>query len=188
MPTKHKIKAGDAVRDIRSGMSDSQLMDKYGLSAKGLRRSFDMLIEGNAITLDDLYAPSPPVHDTVFVETIRELPRHYLAIAVDIYEVKRPEIKDILSNVTEKGLGIIGMSAGIGEIKTLVIPAGDFIESDPILLEAQCRWAEEEKDTGEWLAGFKITRISDKSLDDLRRLILALPFLDSRESRELPEG
>jgi hypothetical protein len=31
MPIKPKIKAGDAVRDIRSGMSDPQLMEKYGI-------------------------------------------------------------------------------------------------------------------------------------------------------------
>ena len=84
----------------------------------------------------------------------------------------------MLSDVTEKGIGITGMAARIGETKTFVIPAGDFIETDPILLEARCQWAEEEKETGEWLAGFEITRISEKCLDDLRRLIQSLPFFD----------
>ncbi|MCL4553002.1 MAG: hypothetical protein M1305_05560, partial [Candidatus Marsarchaeota archaeon] len=62
--------------------------------------------------------------------------------------------------------------------KTLVISVEDFIEADSILFEAQCRWAEKERDTGEWLAGFEITKISEKCLNDLRRLIQSLPFLD----------
>ena len=128
--------------------------------------------------MEELYATSPSAHDTVFVENMRELPRHHLAMAVDIYEWKHPEIKGMLSNVTEKGIAITGMAARIGETKTFVIPAGDFIEADPVLLEARCQWAEKDKDTGEWLAGFEITRISEKCLDDLRRLIQSLPFFD----------
>jgi hypothetical protein len=166
------------VKDIRSGMSDSDLMKRYALSSDGLRRIFQTLIEGNTITADELYTTSPSVHDTVFVENMRELPRHYLAMAVDIYESKHPEIRGNPSNITEKGIAITGMAARIGETKALVISAGDFIEADSILFEAQCRWAREDRDTGEWLAGFEITRISEKCLEDLRGLIQSLPFLD----------
>ena len=87
----------------------------------------------------------------VFVENMRELPRHYLAIAVEIHEAKRPEIRGMLSNITEKGIAMTGMSARVGDTKTFVIPTGDFIKSDPIMFEARCQWAEEERDTGEWL-------------------------------------
>ncbi len=168
----------DFIKDIRSGMSNSDLMKKYALSSDGLRRLFEMLIEANAISSQDIYATSPSAYDTVFVENMRELPRHHLAMAVEIYETKSPEINGMLSDVTEKGIGITGMAARIGETKTLVIPAGDFIEADPILIEARCQWAEKDKDSGEWLAGFQITRISEKCLDDLRRLIQSLPFFD----------
>jgi hypothetical protein len=241
MPTKPKIKAGDAARDIRSGMTDSQLMEKYGLSAKGLhslilkllevkaitpaeidqrraayhdttiigrmseedfiqdirsgtsdsdlmqkyalssdglRRIFQRLIEANAIKVEELYGTSPPAHDTVFVENARELPRHFLAIAVDVYEFNSPEIRGVLSNITEKGIAVQGMPARMGESKTLVIPAKAFIEADPIIFKADCRWANQEIDTGEWVAGFQITQISDKCLNDLRRLIKSLPFLE----------
>ena len=168
----------DFVKDIRSGMSDSDLMKKHALSSDGLRRIFQTLIEANAITAEELYGTSPLAQDTVFVENPQELPRHYLAMAVDIYESKRPEIRGMVSNVTEKGIEITGMSARIGETKTLVIPTGDFMEADPIKFEAKCRWAREEKETGEWLAGFEITKISKKCTDDVRRLIRSLPFFD----------
>jgi uncharacterized protein (DUF433 family) len=173
-----KIEARDIVEDIRSGMTDSELMKKYDLSSEGLRFALQKMTDTQVIALKELYATSSSAHDTVFVENMRELPRHHLAMAVDIYEAKRPEIKGMLSDVTEKGIGITGMAARIGETKTFVIPAGDFIEADPILLEARCQWAEEERDTGDWLAGFEIIRISEKCLDDLRRFIQSLPFFD----------
>jgi uncharacterized protein (DUF433 family) len=173
-----QIDAGDIVKDIRAGMTDSELMEKYQLSSEGLRFALQTLTDTKVIALDELYGASPTVHDTVFVENMRELPRHYLAIAVEIYESKHPRIRGMLTNVTEKGIAATGMSARVGESKTLLIPAGDFIEADPILFEAECRWAREEKETGEWAAGFQITKISENCMEDLRRLIQALPFFD----------
>jgi uncharacterized protein (DUF433 family) len=166
----------DIIEDIRSGMTDSKLMEKYGLSADGFQMVLQMLIETNAITLQELYDTVPSAHDTVSLKNMRELPRQYLAVAVDIYESKRPEIRGTLSNVTEKGMAITGIAAQVGEFRTFVIPAEDFIEADPILLEAQCRWGTKEKSTGESLAGFEITKISEKGLDDLRRLMGSLSF------------
>jgi len=173
-----RIQDADFIKDIRSGMSDSDLMTKYALSGEGLRRIFQRAVEANAITLEELYGTSSSVHDTVFVENLRELPRHYLAIAVDVYEWTRPELRGMLSNITEKGIAVTGLTARVGETKRLVIPAGDFIESDSIIFEAACRWAKEEEETGEWTAGFEIRKISEKCLRDLRSLIQVLPFLD----------
>jgi hypothetical protein len=101
-----------------------------------------------------------------------------LAVAVDIYQSKYPEIRGVLSNITERGIAITGMPARIGEITPLMMPTGDFIDADAIMFEAECRWAKEEEETGEWLAGFEIIKISEKCLDDLRTLIQSLPFLD----------
>jgi uncharacterized protein (DUF433 family) len=166
------------IEDIRSGMSDAELMKEYALSHDGLRRVFQMLTEANAITVEELYGTSPSAHDSVFVENMSESRGHHLAMSVEICESRRPEIRGMLSNVTEKGIAIIGIEACLGEAKTFVIPAGDFIEADPVLFEARCQWAERERDSGEWLAGFEITRISEKCLGDLQRLIQFLPFLD----------
>ncbi len=166
------------VQDIRSGMPDSQLMEKYALSSDGLRRVLQTLLDTNVIALEELYGASASTHDSVFVENLRELPRRHLAIAVDICESKHPEIMGTLSNITEKGIGATGIAAKIGETTSFVISPEDFIEASPILFEARCQWAREEKGTGEWLAGFEITAISQKCLTDLRRLIQVLPFLD----------
>jgi len=171
-----QIDAGDIVKDIRWGMTDSELMKKYDLSSEGLRLVLQTLTDTQVIAVEELYATYPSAHDTVFVENMREFPRRHLAMAVDIYEWKHAEIKGILSTVTEKEIAITGMAARIGETKTFVMPTGDFIEADPVLLEARCQWVEKDKNSGEWIAGFEITKISSKCLDDLRRLIQSLPF------------
>jgi len=173
-----RLDESSLIEDIRSGISDSDLMVKYDLSADGLRTMFQNLMKAKAITPEDLYGASTSVHDTVFVENLRALPRNYLAMAVDIYQWKHAEIRGLLNDVTEKGVGISGMPARIGEVMILAISGGDFIHCDPIVFEAECRWASREKETGEWLAGFEITNISETCLEDLRRLIECLPFLD----------
>lgn len=173
-----RIDGSDMVKDIRSGMTDSELMQKYGLSPEGLGFAFQALTNTNVLAVEELYHPSPSQQDTVFVENMVELPRHHLAMAVEVYESTRPDIRGMLSNVTDKEIAVAGMAARIGETKTFVIPAEDFIEADPVVLDARCRWAEKERDTGEWLAGFEITAISKTCLDNLRRLIQSLPFLD----------
>jgi uncharacterized protein (DUF433 family) len=166
-----QIEAQDMVEDIRSGMADAELMEKYTLSSEGLRRIFQTLMEEGAIAVEDLYAKPVSQYDSVFVENWREMPRHYLAMTVHIYESQRPEIMGTLSDITEKGIAIAGIEASVGETTTLVIPAENFVGADPIEFEAKCRWATKETDSGEWFAGFQIAKISAKSLEDLKGLI-----------------
>jgi hypothetical protein len=51
---KRAIKAKEAVADIRSGMDDASLMEKYHLSAEGLQSLFDKLVTGGFIDLSDI--------------------------------------------------------------------------------------------------------------------------------------
>ena len=62
-----EIKAKDAVRDIRSGMDDFALMDKYGLSAKGLQSLFDQLVAAGLLSRGDLDLRMPFSEGTVDV-------------------------------------------------------------------------------------------------------------------------
>ncbi len=51
---RRKISAREAVADIRSGMDDSALMTKYGLSAEGLQTLFDKLVNTGFIDLAEI--------------------------------------------------------------------------------------------------------------------------------------
>ncbi len=169
-----QIKTTEIVEAIRSGMTDYELMEKYSLSPEGLERAFQTLVDGDAINVADLDRRSVSQDDTVFIECLRELPRHYLAVAVNVFELAHPDKKGSLRDVTEKGIGISGIEARAGETKKLVIPSEKFLDADPIEFQAKCMWAKREDDEGEWAAGFQITNISEKCLDNLRRLIRAL--------------
>ncbi|MDQ7784033.1 MAG: hypothetical protein RDU20_14210 [Desulfomonilaceae bacterium] len=51
---KLEIKASEAIRDIRTGMSKSDFMRKHRLSAKGLQSLFGKLVEAGAVTGSEL--------------------------------------------------------------------------------------------------------------------------------------
>lgn len=60
-----RIHAQQAARDIRLGMSDFALMEKYRLSAKGLQSLFDKLISAGLLTREFLGRRGLGIDDTV---------------------------------------------------------------------------------------------------------------------------
>ena len=65
---KPRLNAREVVADIRSGLSDEQLMSKYGLSAKGLTALFDKLAAANLISRGELEARMSHRESTVDLE------------------------------------------------------------------------------------------------------------------------
>jgi hypothetical protein len=51
---KLKISAGKAAEDIRSGLSDSDMMQKYMLSPKGLVSLYKKLLEVGIVDQEDM--------------------------------------------------------------------------------------------------------------------------------------
>jgi hypothetical protein len=171
-----QLTAGELVQEIRAGVSDFDLMEKYGLSSKGLEKAFRTLIAAGAIEEEQLRSRSQSVYDTVFIESMREIPRYYLALTVEIYEATRPGVKGKLRDITEQGVGITGIPAKVGEIKTLVIPADKFIDVQQIVFDAECVWTEKPAPGGRFAAGFRLASISEQALTDLKMLIRSVAF------------
>lgn len=69
--SKPTVSAREVITDIRSGMSDATLMEKYGLSAKGLQRLFGKLLKAGAIQQRDLDQRAELI-DSVALEGIDE--------------------------------------------------------------------------------------------------------------------
>ncbi len=178
MPQKQQVNINEVVNDIRSGMADHELMAKYGLSAKGLRRAFEKLVELRAIGQGELDARSQAAADTVFFKSMRELPRHYLVIPIPIHEIGRhAESAGKIRDITEKGMGVIGIEASVGATKLFSIPPNEFVTVGPFSFKAVCRWIE-RSGPGDFVGGFAITEISDDGLGKLRQLIRELTFGD----------
>jgi len=168
-----RLEPPEMAKDIRSGMTDFELMEKHDLSPKGLQRAFDELTRSGQIDQSELDSRFS-AYDTVTVQSLRDMPRHFLAVAVDVYELGHPETRGILRDITEKGVGIVGIRVKPGTLKTFTIPSENFIDEGPILFEAKCVWSTPESWDQEATAGFQIVKISEKSLQDLRELIRSL--------------
>ena len=70
--SKRKIKAKPFVRDLRSGMSDRELMDKYILSENQLHKLLHKLVDAGAIDEMELFMRTSLSDSTIsraFVET-----------------------------------------------------------------------------------------------------------------------
>ncbi len=171
---KRIVQARDIVRDIRAGMTDGDLMEKYGLSAKGLESAFTKLVNSGILTVGEIYGQRLSGQDTVIIDDVRELPRHFLSMTIPIYEATDEAHKGRICEVTERGVGITGVPARIGQVKSFVIACRPFLDVENIRLEAECIWMNAGKKTEEWYGGFQITKISPKHLKNLRELIRLL--------------
>ena len=65
---KRTIRAKDVVQDIRSNMTDAQLMEKYQLSAKGFQSVLKKLIKHNLMSESDLAVRPVGYEDTVAID------------------------------------------------------------------------------------------------------------------------
>lgn len=62
---KRKIKGKEFVRDLRNGMADRQLMEKYALSAAQPRSVFGKLVDSGAIDEMELYIRTTRYESTI---------------------------------------------------------------------------------------------------------------------------
>ncbi len=175
---KRIINAREIIDDVRSGMSDAELMEKYRLSSMGLQSAFSKLLNSRLLTVDEIYGQPhrDDENNTVIIDDPRKVPSRFLTISVPLYEESREEMRGRLRDITEKGMNITGIDARLGEVKQFVIPCQDYLDVSSIHFEAECRWLLPKKDEAFSLAGFQITQISRKDLTELRRLIGCLTF------------
>lgn len=179
MSNPRTINPAELVNDIRSGMTDVQLMEKHKVSLRSLASLLKQLVEFKALRPREVFGRLPEYADDVVLENVeatlesmRKLPRQYVDVSVGVLDAKDPEARGWLCDVTEEGLGIKGIACRVGENRTLLVTPYQRTECEPFLVRAECRWCRSrvgEEDS----AGFKITAISEESLTELRKLVAA---------------
>jgi hypothetical protein len=174
MQGKKIIKASEIVRDIRGGLTNLDIMEKYQLSSKGLQSLFTKLIEARAVRNGELDGRVPLGEDTVGLDQPRSVPRNYLCVRLPVYAVESPADEGQVNDITEKGLQVAGLSATVGERKALLLKPNGFDDIQPFAFDALCRWVTPRTALEQALAGFEIADISEGALEELRRLIRAL--------------
>src|SRR5271157_1222861 len=108
---KRTIKANDIIRDLRSGMTVSQLMDKYKVSLKALRFVFRRLLNAGAITKDELAAQAALYRDTADLKGVRKWLRKTATFPVRIYDSGSPFATGYVLDISEKGVCVKGLEA-----------------------------------------------------------------------------
>jgi hypothetical protein len=181
MSAKRQIKVPEFLKDMRSGLDDTGLMERYGLSADDLKRVLRKLVEAKAVTAAELEkrsAVAPDYPAPSMPSDFRVSRREMLDFPLPIYESDLPEVTGFVRDISDQGFGTKGIHAEVGETKIFVIPADKLFHLNPIEVEAVCRWTGKEGIFGEPVAGFEVTRVLGGNLEDLQILVRSLPLED----------
>lgn len=98
----------------------------------------------------------------------REMKR--IPYQVPIYQTSNLDKMGLVRNISEKGVGVKGFEVQVDETVEFVIVPTEFIDIDPIVFRANCRWVKQDDD-GEYISGFQITDLSVGGLTELRKLL-----------------
>ena len=182
---KRTIKAGDIIRDIRSGNTVSQLLAKYGVSLKTLRIVFRKLLNAGAMTKEELNSQKALYSNTVDLKGVRKLLRTITTLPLRIYDSGNPFATGYVRDITEKGVCIEGIEATVGEVKNFVVRSGAFGAGHTFVFEGKCRCVNKEEPSGKGcVAGLEITSISSLDSAELRRLIRPMDYMRNSTSQE----
>lgn len=172
--SRRKISAREFIEDIRLGMTDSELMEKYKLTALGLQSAFTKLVDAGALHPEEIFGRLPDYDSTIGVEGLRLLQRQSLEFPLPVLDVERSGVSGSVRDISRSGLGIVGIDAKVGETRALMIPADEFFQIEPIVFRAVCRWMKKNESHAEYVGGFQIVEVSQGDLKQLRKLIQSL--------------
>jgi uncharacterized protein (DUF433 family) len=173
---KRRIDTKEIIADIRSGGTDVELMEKYKLSSRGLQRVFTKLVDSTVLTGDDLSGRNISYDDSVTLKKVRASIRALPILSIDIYEKDNPQIMGRIRDLSEVGVGVTGLEAQVGELKSLLVFPDEFLEVEPFSFEAKCRWVSREDEGKISTAGFEITDIAEDSLVKLQELLQLMTY------------
>jgi hypothetical protein len=178
---KREIRASDFVRDIRDGLSNHDLMERYKLSTEGLRSVFRKLLDARVVKASELETRMQLMEDRLVNAPIRQMARCSPVVMFPIYDMDDLSKELLVRDISEKGVRVVGSEAKVASKKTFLIQAMPFKNIDPLIFSAECKWVQTERtDSGETLhvAGFEIVNIDSTDLEQLQKLISSLASCD----------
>jgi hypothetical protein len=141
---------------------------------KGASESLEVTRGQGYVSEEECRKSAPLCGDLYDNVDLQALPRFHLAVLVPVHDPERRHLHGRLQSVTEQEIGVAGIEANVGEIRTLVIPAKPLLDREHIWFEAQCLCADEESWDRLPSRSFRITAISKEHLANLRELVRLL--------------
>ena len=176
---KRTIGARSIREDIRSGLSETELMAKHGLSLKGLQRLCKQLVQAKIVAHEDLYIRFPSYRERTDQLRQRKARRVGLSVMLPVYDVSSASY-GILRDVSETGLRVAGIEYEIGDVATFQLPIDSFMNADPLLVLAKCRWVSEKGTKNKYfVAGFELVDLTSTDRKILNEFINLLTLSDS---------
>jgi hypothetical protein len=183
LPSIRKIKAKKIAADIRAGVSDFELIAKYGISMEALAKVLNKLVEAGRIRKVELEERNPSFDDPANRLQTRQFPRAYLRLPLDIQDITDPERTGVVTDLSEDGFRTVGLEPSVGKEREFLIGSSEV--SRRIRLSAKCIWAKASGQDGRQReAGFKIVQVSGEDLKEIRRLIGLLVLGDRNVYRD----
>jgi hypothetical protein len=173
MKSKRTIKAQEIVSDIRSGMTNHNLMHKYHVSLDKLQNIFRQLLDAHAMERSELEPLLSIPHERLDIGKRRRLHRSYVFVKLPIFDLENLLDQGTIVDISEEGFQASEIPANMGDTKQFLVQADYFADVFPFVIEAKCLWSSKVEDR-QWFAGFEITNISDQGLEQLRKLISML--------------
>jgi hypothetical protein len=162
------------IKDIKSGMGDIRIMEKYLISAEELMAILRKLEKAQAIAKNEIARLMPSYKAKSDQGQMRAVPRNYIFLTVHIQDRSDPKQIGVLNDISSKGLQVSGIETTVGDVRTFSVRSGAFQLETSLLLEGVCRWVRFDDNAGEPVAGFEIKRMSRSGQDELQRLIQEL--------------
>jgi uncharacterized protein (DUF433 family) len=176
-PDKKPIRVSEILSDMQSGLPETQLMDKYGLSPRGLQSVFWKLVRSRAVTWDELLGTSRTVNVDITPRRGRQIPRSYPILSVRIRDESDRQNKGLVTDLSEQGIGVVGISVQRAQTKTFALIPDEIAGLDSFCVVATCRWVKKGDGAKQSSAGFEIVSIDDKSRLGLHQLIHSTTFM-----------
>ncbi|MBI5569024.1 MAG: hypothetical protein HY914_03680 [Desulfomonile tiedjei] len=171
MSPVNEIRDDEILADIQAGAMDTELMEKYNLSAKELRSSFQRLTDSGRLEVSEI-CHSPVFWDeTIDCESRRGYPRLLLAFVQRIHEEECPEKQGLVIDVTEKGMQVKGIAGTLGEVRTFQVVPRRFTGVAAFRFTAECVWNCTDPTDAQPLLGLRVAEISAEDKGRLRAFI-----------------
>ena len=113
MITVRRPTVSDFINDVRSGVSDTELMRKYDLSENDLRRLAKKILAARNVPSDDTDLEFWPRARSTKHDPRRGLQRLQVLGWMPVYDEVDREA-GVIVDITEKGLGIAGIDVRVG--------------------------------------------------------------------------
>jgi uncharacterized protein (DUF433 family) len=169
--SKKGVNISQVVSDIRAGATETYLMETYELSSRGLQSTFWKLVRSGIMTWDELLDSYPGLEDSVTLRNIRQTTRSYPLLSLEAYDANDPTNRGKVIDLSEKGVGIIGLRVQVNERIGLFMNPSALLGLKSISFEVECRWVIPAAGRPEGASGFEITHIDGSNLRKLRKLI-----------------